>query len=99
KQLAKISCNPRLNLIHLHTLRHFRATTWYFQTKDVLYCQQQLGHRSITNTLRYVRLVDWRSDEFICKAAKNPDEAIKLIESGFEFVTVINSVSLFRKRK
>ena len=99
KQLAKISCNPRLNLIHLHTLRHFRATTWYFQTKDLLYCQQQLGHRSITNTLRYVRLVDWKSDEYVCKAAKSLAEASELIEAGFDFVTTIGEIGLYRKRK
>jgi hypothetical protein len=59
-----------------------------------------LGHRSITNTIRYTQLVDFEDGEsFICKVAKSAEEPVKLIEGGFEFVTVISSVSLFRKRK
>jgi len=99
RQLAKLSCNPRLVGIHLHTLRHFRATILYHQTKDLLYVKEFLGHRSLNNTLRYTHLVDWQSDEFICKAARNVEEASKLIESGFEFVTEVENMKLFRKRK
>jgi len=99
KQLSRISCNPRLLGIHLHTLRHFRATTLYHQTKDILYVKEFLGHRSIANTLKYTHLVDWQSDDFVCKAARTVEEASKLIESGFDFVTQVDEVKLFRKRK
>jgi len=92
--------NDRLLKIHLHSFRHWYACSIYFKYKDILLTQNKLGHKSLRSTLRYARLVNWeQSDEFVCKATQNQDEAMKLIESGFEFVTVINSVSLFRKRK
>ena len=99
RSLAKISCNPRFLNVHLHTFRHFRAIYEYHRTKDLLYVQQILGHRSISNTVRYARFVDWETDEYIAKAAKNLEEASKLIESGFDYVTEMDSVKLFRKRK
>jgi len=39
------------------------------------------------------------SDEFICKVARNSDEAVELIELGFEYVNEINGSFLYRKRK
>jgi hypothetical protein len=38
-------------------------------------------------------------EEFVCKVAGNVEEAKALIESGFEYVTEVDSVKLFRKRK
>ena len=100
KQLSKISFNPRFLNVHLHSFRHFRATFLYHQTKDLLYVQQILGHRSISNTVRYTRLVDWAdSDQFVCKVAKSLEEASKLIEVGFDYVTEMDGIKLFRKRK
>ncbi|MEM3728855.1 MAG: hypothetical protein QXF75_06660 [Candidatus Bathyarchaeia archaeon] len=40
-----------------------------------------------------------KTDEYICKAAKTIEEATQLIEAGFEYVTEINNIKLFRKRK
>lgn len=94
--------NPRLLQIHFHTFRHWKATTLYHQTKDILYVMQFLGHKNIKNTLLYIRLAEMISkntDEYICKAANTVDEAKALIETGFEFVTDMNNYKLFRKRK
>jgi hypothetical protein len=64
---------------------------------------QFLGHRSITNTLKYVQieaaLFQDENEGFICKAANNVDEAKTLIEVGFDYVCELNSVKLFRRRK
>jgi hypothetical protein len=38
-------------------------------------------------------------DEFICKIAKTVDDAKVLVENGFDYVTDIESMKLFRKRK
>ena len=100
KILAETNNNPRFLNIHLHTFRHFKATSLYHQTKDLLYVQRCLGHRSISNTLRYTQLVDWKEEAgFICKVAKSLDEASALIEAGFDYVTELDGVRLFRKRK
>jgi len=99
KGAAKRLGNPRLNAISFRTLRHFKATMEYHRTKDILHVMQLLGHKSIKNTLVYTHLVDFGGDEFVCKVAKNVDQAKELIESGFDYVADVDGVKLFRKRK
>jgi integrase/recombinase XerD len=88
--------------IRLYDLRHWFATTEYMKTKDLLHVKYLLGHRNIETTLIYVHLaqglIDTSSD-YNCKTAKNVEEAMKLVESGFDYVTEMNGVKLFRKRK
>jgi hypothetical protein len=38
-------------------------------------------------------------DKYYSKTAKNIEEATKLIENGFEYVTTFNEIMIFRKRK
>jgi integrase len=91
--------NPRLMRISLRTLRHFKATMEYQKTRDILHVMSILGHRSIKNTLVYTHLVNFESDEYVCKVAKSVNDAKCLIENGFEYVTDIEGMKLFRKRK
>ncbi len=58
-----------------------------------------LGHRDIKTTLIYMQLVDFKSDEYICRQAKTVEETKALIEEGFEYICEIKGVQLFRKRK
>ena len=90
-----------LNLkgIRLYDLRHFYATMLYHRTKDILFVKQQLGHKKIENTLIYTQLVNFESEDYTSAVAKNVNEAQKLIESGFEFVTTFDNIMLFKKRK
>jgi hypothetical protein len=60
---------------------------------------QLLGHKNIRNTLVYTHLVDFGSDEYICKIAKTVDDAKVMVEDGFDYVTDIEGMKLFRKRK
>ena len=102
KRVAHKLGNPRIIQIHFHTFRHWKATMLYSQTKDILYVKNFLGHKNINNTLIYVQLADVifkENDEYVCKAAKTLEEAAKLIEAGFEYVTDVDGVKLFRKRK
>ena len=91
--------NPRLIQIKLHTFRHWKATTEYHKTKDILHVKQLLGHKKLENTLIYTQLVDFEDDEFTCKVAKTLEEASQLIEAGFDYVTEFDGYKLFRKRK
>jgi hypothetical protein len=59
---------------------------------------QLLGHKSVKNTLVYTHFVDFGGDDFVCKVAKSVDEAT-LVEGGFDYVTDIEGMKLFRKRK
>ena len=40
-----------------------------------------------------------QNEEYICKVAKNVEGAKDLVEAGFEYVTEVNGVKLFRKMK
>jgi integrase len=54
KQRKRISVklqNSRLDQITFKTLRHWKATTEYHKTKDILHVMQLLGHKKIQNTL------------------------------------------------
>ena len=99
KRLAAKLQNPRLEQITFKTLRHFKATTEYHKTKDILHVMQLLGHKNIRNTLVYTHLVNWESDDFVSKVAKTVKEAQELIESGFDYVCDVEGYKLFRKRK
>ena len=85
--------------IRLYDFRHFRASMTHHQTKDLLYVKRLLGHKDLRTTLRYTQLIDFQSEDCTFAVAKNVNEAQKLIESGFEFVTTFDSIMLFRKRK
>jgi integrase len=99
RRVAEGVGNPRLLKITFRTLRHFKATMEYHRTKDILHVMQILGHKSIRNTLVYTHLVDFENDEFVCKVAKTAQEASALVEAGFDYVTDVDGLKLFRKRK
>jgi hypothetical protein len=63
-------------------------------------CKRLLGHRNIKNTLRYTQLLALpQNEEYICKASKSVEEAKELIEAGFQYVTEVGEIKLFRKLK
>jgi hypothetical protein len=75
----------------------------YHKTKDIMHVKYVLGHKSITSTLVYINLESalflQTNDNFTCKVAKDLNEATQLIEAGFEYITEMDNVKLFRKRK
>jgi integrase len=102
KQRKKISAklqNPQIARISFHTLRHWKATMEYHKTKDTVHVMRLLGHKNINNTLLYTQLIDLADEEFVSKVAKTVDEACELVEAGFDYVTDIDDVKIFRKRK
>lgn len=62
-----------------------------------------LRHRDIKSTMLYINLEHTLfqsiNDEFHVKTAKTVEEACKLVEVGFEYVTIVDVVQIFRKRK
>jgi integrase len=99
RRLAERLQNPRIGLISFKTMRHYKATMEYHKTKDILHVMQLLGHKNIRNTLVYTHLVNFESDDYVCKVAKTVEEAKALVESGFDYVTEIEGYNVFRKRK
>ncbi len=98
--LAEKLGKPELKTVSLYDFRHYYATRLYAKTKDILYVKQQLGHKKIETTLRYIQLLSLdEEDEYTCKVASNVKQATELIENGFQYVTEIDGLKLFRKRK
>jgi len=103
-RLAFRTQNPRIRQIHPHTFRHWGGTMLYHDTKDIVLVMKRLKHKSITSTMIYIKLLNTNSqEEYVSKVATSLEEAQNLIESGFEYVTEMQSgettYSPFRKRK
>jgi integrase len=99
RRASKNLDNPNIEKISMKTFRHFKATMEYHKTKDILYIKKLLGHKNIQNTMVYIHLVNFESDEFVCKVAESVDEAGELVEAGFVFVIQFEGKMLFKKRK
>ena len=101
KRIARNTGNPRLLQIHFHTLRHWKATTELHKTNNVYAVMKLLGHKSLSNTQRYIGLLPDLTDDYVCEIAHNVNEAQKLIVNAYEYVTGTydDGGKLFRKRK
>jgi integrase len=104
KRIAERQANPNLMQIHFHTFRHWKGTTEQHKTKDPWHVKMILGHKSIKSTEAYIHLEKMlyeseANDQFIVKVANTLDEAIKLMEVGFEYHADVEGNKLFRKRK
>jgi transposase-like protein len=100
KENSKWSINTQANLV---SRRQICATTQYHKKPDVFYISKLLGHKSVLTTQVYVNMEKMAfvesSNEYIVKVASTLDEACKLSEVGFEYVTENEGHKLFKKRK
>ena len=103
KRIANAYGNPRLLKITLRTFRHWKGTMEYHKTHDVYHVKRILGHKRLRSTEIYINLehavFEEQNDEFHVKTATTLEEACKLLEVGFEYVTDMDGYKLFRKRK
>ena len=84
-----------------HTIRHWRATILYHETKDIRFVQRFLGHRNILNTEHYIHLEAYFQDteeQYITKVADDVENAIPLIEAGFELAAEYGEAKIFKKK-
>ncbi len=59
-----------------------------------------MGHKQLRTTLKYIQLINFDEDEeYTCKTATTIKEAKDLIENGFEYITELDGIKIFRKRK
>jgi len=103
KRLAKKLQNPRLLRISFHTFRHWKATAIQHQTHDPWIVEEFLGHKSLRSTEIYITyektIYESSSDEYTVKVVKDPNEIMRLLEVGFEFVCEKDNLLFLRKRK
>ena len=91
--------DPAIRTIRLYDFRHWKASTEYAKTKDLLHVKAMLGHKDLRTTLRYTQLINFGSEEYHIKVGATLEECSKLLEAGFEYVTDYEDKKLFRKRK
>ena len=101
---CKSFCNPRLLEIHFHTLRHWKLTNYAHKVKDPFMVQVFARHKDMKSTMRYVHLekILYQTsdkDEWVAKTAKTVEDACDLVKLGFEYITDVDGLKLFRKRK
>ncbi len=58
-----------------------------------------MGWKKLETSLFYLQSVDFGNEEYHNATAKTVEEASKLIEQGFDYITEFDGVKLFRKRK
>jgi len=104
KSLSQKLQNPRLMRISFHTFRHWKATSLYHQTKNILLVKEFLGHASLENTLLYIQVEQAifglsNDDEYNVTATNDKEEIKNLLSVGFEYVCQKEDILYFRKRK
>jgi integrase len=102
RRIGKKIANPRIAKIHFHLIRHWKGTMEYHKTQSIIRVQKLLGHKSVLNTQIYVNLeqaIFETNEDYEVKTAETLDDACKLLEVGFEYVTDMEGKKLFRKRK
>jgi len=98
-RIAEKLNEPSLRTIRLYDFRHHYATMLYWKTKDILLVKQKLGHKKLETTLIYTQLVDFKEDEYYSATATAIEDARKLVKQGFEYVTDMDNIKIFRRRK
>ena len=102
-RLARQTSNNRILQIHMHTLRHLRATLWYCSGVDLVTLQQRLGHRKLEDTAIYIHLSEVYSPQkefgYYTRMTSTIRDAEQLVQEGFEFVGKDDSGCLWRKKK
>jgi integrase len=101
KRASKKLNKPELNQILLKSLRNFSAAQLYLATLDPWRVMLHLGHKKLDTTQHYISGMKLQNgeEEYTCKTAKTIEEATALIEAGFQYVTEMEGVKIFKKRK
>lgn len=101
-RVARNLNDPSIRQIRLYDLRHYFGTMLYDKTKNLGFTAEQMGHRNWANTQIYVKILailNLNEEEFHCAVARTPEEICKLIETGFQYVTEMDGLKFFKKRK
>jgi hypothetical protein len=82
--------NPRLLQISFKTFRHWKGTTLYHDTRDLMEVKYQLGYKSIRSTEVYIHISKsyYTSDiqKWFCLVVRTEEELRNAVNSGFELV-------------
>jgi len=88
--------------IHFHSFRTWRATMEYLKTRDLEAVMALLGATNPMHARRYVRLaraLQLREDDYVTARARTADQVEELVREGFNYVSEIQGVQIFRKER
>ena len=98
-KLAEKLKDPTIRTIRLYDLRHYFCTKKLNDIGNPYTVMVLMGHKKLETTQKYMHLLNLNDDEWTCTGATTAKDAVKLIEAGFQYVTNIEGIQLFRKRK
>jgi integrase len=98
-RLADKLKDPTIRNIRLYDLRHYFCTKKLNDIGNPYTVMVLMGHTKLTTTQRYMHLLNYNDDEWTTAGATTFKEATKLVESGFQYVTTIEGIQLFKRRK
>ena len=58
-----------------------------------------MGYERLNHTSIHIAILNLSDDEWKCSGATTAKEVTKLKEAGFQYVTTIEGIQLFKKRK
>jgi integrase len=100
RRAAELQKNPRLLSIELRSFRHWGGTMIAQYTNgNVLTVKKLLGHKRIESTMKYIGMINFKTNEYEVTTATDVEEAKKVLVAGFEYVTEKQGIMLFRKPK
>jgi integrase len=98
-KLAKDLKDPSIHTIRLYDFRHYFCSKQLNDTKDPYFVMVQMGHKKLETTQKYMHLMNLNDDEWTCETASTVEEVMQLVESGFQHVTDMDGLKIFKKRK
>jgi len=98
-KLAEKLKDQSIRIIRLYDFRHYFCTKKLNDIGNPYTVMVLMGHKKLETTQRYMHLLNFNDDEWNCVGATTAKEATKLIEAGFQYVTTIEGIQLFKKRK
>jgi integrase len=98
-RLAEKLHDPTLRTIRLYDFRHYFCTKKCYEIKNPWIVMNLMGHKRLETTQIYMHLLNLEESEWVCEGAETKQQAMKLIEAGFQYVTTIEDTQLFKKPK
>jgi integrase len=98
-RIAEKLHDPTIHNIRLYDIRHYFCTKKLYDIQSPYVVMNLMGHKRLETTQIYMHLLNLGETEWNCTGATTKEEAMKLIEAGFEYVTEIEGTKLFKKRK
>jgi integrase len=98
-KLAKDLKDPSIHTIRLYDFRHYFCSKQLNDTKDPYFVMVQMGHKKLETTQKYMHLMNLNDDEWTCKTASTVEQVTQLVEAGFQYVTDMDGLKIFKKRK